>query len=86
MNLWDYFEQEAKKHERVVKCVPRLLVNYFSSNWNTLISIHLLASQNDHLLTVCQIMFTKRKVYGIFWSALSSKRQILLKCILLYHF
>ena len=51
MNIWDYFEEEAKKC--VAKCsqlYQRLLVKDFSSNWSTL-TIHILASWNDHLLT-----------------------------------
>ena len=53
MNLLENFEWEAKKYGYIAMCTwkyPRLLVNNFSSNWNTSI-IHLLASQNDHLLT-----------------------------------
>ena len=53
MNKWDYFEREAKKvniKQSVLGKYPRLSVKDFSSSWNTL-TIHLLASQNDHLLT-----------------------------------
>ena len=53
MDIWDYFEQEAKKNGLLVKCAwkhPRLSVKDFNSSWNTL-TMHLLASWNDQLLT-----------------------------------
>ena len=51
MNIWDYFEREAKKYECIAKFAqkhPRISAKDFSSSWN-LLTIHLLAFQNDHL-------------------------------------
>ena len=48
MNKWDYFEQEAKKNGLLAK--RALKIKDFGSSWNTL-TIHLLASKNNHLLT-----------------------------------
>ena len=54
MNVWDYYEREAKKKwafsEVCLENTQRLPVKDFSSSWNIL-TIHLLASWNDHLLT-----------------------------------
>ena len=50
MNIWNYFEQESKKKWAFGQaCLAMLSVKDLNSSWNTL-TIHLLASWNDHLL------------------------------------
>ena len=64
--IWYHFEREAKKNRQSpLGKYSRLLVNNFSNSCNTL-TIHLLASWNDHLPFAnfrAEKMFMKRKDY-----------------------
>ena len=56
MNTWDYFEREAKKNGRLVKCsqkIPKAVGKGFQQKleYISYIASYLLASWNDHLLT-----------------------------------